>query len=86
MINKSPYFDRLDQVISALEASLEQNDAAPVNEEVFMKDLKQAIPYGRTARHSFDLECYRGKGTRKALHVIIYRTASGRYELTHYYL
>lgn len=86
MINKSPYFDRLDQVISAIEASLEQNDASAVNEESMMEDLKQALPYGQTVRHSFDLEHYRGKGTRKALHVIIYRTDSGRYELTHYYL
>ncbi len=90
------YFERLDQALTAVEEYVIKNriqvDTAehPPNEvdphgirEPF---LYGGIPYGQTKQADYKLMAYKGQKTRKYMHVVIYRTEQGRYELNVYTL
>lgn len=84
-MSKSPFYDRLDQVIDAVKADLSENDAT-FKQASSLELMNGPIAYGETHVWHFILETLKGKNTRKYLHVSVYRTESGRYELTHYYM
>ena len=90
------HFERLDQALTAVEEYVIKNriqvDTAehPPNEvdphgirEPF---LYGGIPYGQTKQADYKLLAYKGQKTRKYMHVVIYRTEQGRYELNVYTL
>lgn len=89
-------FERLDQALTAVEEYVIKNriqvDTAehPPNEvdphgirEPFLYD---GIPYGQTKQADYKLMAYKNQKTRKYMHVVIYRTEQGRYELNVYTL
>jgi hypothetical protein len=99
-MNEAPqsetHFERLDQALTAVEEYVIKNriqvDTAehPPNEvdphgirEPF---LYGGIPYGQTKQADYKLLAYKGQKTRKYMHVVIYRTEQGRYELNVYTL
>lgn len=81
----SPFYDRLDQAVKVVTKSLEESNVVLAPGESLDK-LNVAIAYGETHTWQFALTAYKGKNTRRGLTVVIYRTESGRYELTYYYL
>ena len=48
--------------------------------------ISGGVSYGQTRDFHFQLNSYKGKGTRKWFHVSLYRMDSGRYELNCYVL
>ncbi len=79
------YFDRLDQVIGAVEQNLKDENAV-LHADASLTDLDGHLPYGQTRCVDLALVTYRGKPTRKWFHASVYRLETGRYELTCYYL
>lgn len=52
--------------------------------ERFCDQWNGGVRYGETVTHTCALSSLKGRGTRKAMTVVIYRMESGRYELTTY--
>ena len=89
-------FERLDQALTAVEEYVIKNriqvDTAehPPNEVdphgIRERFLYGGISYGQTKQADYKLLAYKGQRTRKYMHVVIYRTEQGRYELNVYTL
>ena len=89
------FFPRLDQALDAVEQYLDKNKAVvddaehPKEEQTDRHGIRKAfmyggIPYEQNREAHYKLLAFKGKLTRKYLHVIIYRMPSGSYELTRY--
>lgn len=89
------FFERLDQALNSVEEYLDKNKAVvddnehPKEEQSDRHGIRKAfayggIPYEQTREAHYKLLAFKGKLTRKYLHVSIYRMPSGSYELTRY--
>ena len=85
------YYETMNEALDAVEVFCKANRAV-VNEGFTLGSWRNryasnhALYAGFTSREDFDLLTFRGKETRKRLHVVLYRMDSGRYELTNYIL
>lgn len=75
--------ETLWKVFEDIETVLEDNKAR--SEEFKNYTHFGGISYGSTWKHSFELERFQGRFTKKMLHVSVYRSNSGMYELTSYF-
>ena len=92
----SPYVDTLGEAIHSIEEYVVKNsdqlypDEHPTSESdpfgVREPFLYGSISYEETKKADYKLMTYRGKPTKKYLHVTIYRMDSGKYEVTIYVL
>lgn len=60
--------------------------AKQIISEDFENHLWDGVRYEETQQRSFEIDSIKDKGTRKWLHVTVYRLHTGRYELTTYIL
>lgn len=92
----TPFYDTLDQALNAVEEYIIKNSiqVAPTEHPSNEADqfgirepfLFGGIPYGQSKKSDYKLVSYKGRPTRKYLHVNITRMDTGRYELTNYVL
>ncbi len=90
------YYETLDQTLTAIEEFIIKNSIQVDTSEHPSSAMDPhgirepfafgGIPYEQNKNASYKLLAYKGKPTRKHLHVNIYRMPSGRYELTVYVL
>lgn len=89
------FFPRLDLALNNIEEFLDKNKATvddnehPKDENADRHGVRKpfaygGIPYEQSRDAHYKLLSYKGKLTRKYLHVSIYRMPSGSYELTKY--
>ena len=92
----SPFYDRLDQALDAVEEYIIKNQVQVDTKEHPSSEVDQfgirepfmfgGIPYGTTKNADYKLLAYKGKPTRKYLHLNITRMDTGRYEMNAYVL
>jgi hypothetical protein len=81
------YYETLSETLEAALGNLAKRKGELSDGVDFHEPFQYGgIPYGTYKSASFALSALRGKPTRKAFHVSIYRMESGRYELTDYVL
>lgn len=76
------YFETASGALDQVEATLAKNNATVDGD---FRSYFNGINYGETRAHSFTLSSFKGKNTRKGLHITLYRLETGRYELTSYF-
>ena len=76
------YHETFHSVVDEIGEYLERNDV--VSAEFSDKMFTGGISYGETEKWSFEIDSIKGKPTRRALQVQVYRMDSGRYELNMY--
>jgi len=84
----SPFYETLGQALDALEVYI-QKERAVLDPQEHPEGVREpfaldGIAYETKKDANYKLISYKGKPTRKYLHVSIYRMPTGRYELTHY--
>lgn len=91
----NPFYPTLDQALTAVEQFIENNKIVvdPAEHEPELTTdrfgIRAAFKFGgisyeQSREAHYKLLSYKGKPTRKYLHVTIYRMPSGNYELTMY--
>jgi len=79
------YYETLSETLSAALVNLAKRKGELSDGVDFYEPFQYGgIPYATTKSASFPLKTLKGKATRKAFSVSIYRMESGRYELTDY--
>lgn len=92
MVKIETYFETLSDAIDACQLVLDDAQAVPVESgascpagDHWAEQLAcNPVNYGQTLQKNFALLTVRGRSTRRAFHVNIYRMDSGRYELNAY--
>jgi hypothetical protein len=75
------YHETLGEAIQEIQDFMERNDVVSNEIESFFWGH---VGYKETFRHSFEIDSWKGRGTRKCLQVQVYRFETGRYELNLY--
>lgn len=76
----SKALDAVEQYLAETNSTLDPEENESVNEPY----MYGGISYETTKEAHYKLSTYKGKKTKKYLHVSIYRTDNGLYELTRY--
>lgn len=83
-----PYLhETLAQAVSTIqEDRVETGEVVPIESIEEKWAMCGGVPYGTYKSISFELEFYKGKATKKYLHMTVWRHDSGRYEINSYVL
>lgn len=84
--NRENYFESLSEALNIAFGRAQDQGATFDDGELsrWFDKWNGGVTYGRTVTHSCPCLTFKGKGTTRAMTVVIYRMESGRYELTTY--